>query len=505
MSGYIGPKSADVPVGTISTVGTVSANSLVVGTNNVTIGNAVYVASNGNVGIGTSAPASTLEIGNGFVVISGTPNYTNNFITQTGAPSAVNASISIHTNSTLTSNSTTTSFYNILATPKLNSNGVGSLVAGVWSVPRIHSSVATESVTSYGVLGLAYRNSNNDVTTGTVNLYGGIFQTGHNNASNTSQSYTSSSSYGVVATSVNQNGSISNMYGSSYNVAIATNANRTANATTAYGFYTTATVGATSGTGTGTLTNYYDAYLGGVTVNSTGTVTNKYGIYQVKTDHINYFGGKVGIGTSTPSYKLHVNTGASGGFALFEGSSRKLFLEDSGDSVRLSTEGTGPLTLRAAGSGGNHLVIDSSGRVTMPNQPSFLSSGGGQGTLTTNTNTVLSLNYSVTNVGSHYNTSTSAFTAPIAGLYKFYFQIYTQNGANVKSIAWRKNGSEISFGGDTAISFQGGTNISDVTISGSVILSLAANDYIQIGVRNLGSANLTWYAGHSWWYGYLIG
>jgi hypothetical protein len=30
-------------------------------------------------------------------------------------------------------------------------------------------------------------------------------------------------------------------------------------------------------------------------------------------------GGKVGIGNVSPSYKLHVNTGASGGFALFEG------------------------------------------------------------------------------------------------------------------------------------------------------------------------------------------
>lgn len=62
MSGYIGPKTSDVPIGTISTKGTVSANSIVVGTNNVTIGNAVYVASNGNVGVGTGTPSYKLQV-----------------------------------------------------------------------------------------------------------------------------------------------------------------------------------------------------------------------------------------------------------------------------------------------------------------------------------------------------------------------------------------------------------------------------------------------------------
>lgn len=62
MSGYIGPKSADVPVGTISTKGTLSGNSLVVGTNNATIGNTIYVVSNGNVGIGNSSPQTVLDV-----------------------------------------------------------------------------------------------------------------------------------------------------------------------------------------------------------------------------------------------------------------------------------------------------------------------------------------------------------------------------------------------------------------------------------------------------------
>ena len=56
MSGFIGPKPADVPIGTISTIGTVSGNSVTVGTNNLTVGNTLYVVANGNVGIGTNQP-----------------------------------------------------------------------------------------------------------------------------------------------------------------------------------------------------------------------------------------------------------------------------------------------------------------------------------------------------------------------------------------------------------------------------------------------------------------
>ncbi len=54
----------------------------------------------------------------------------------------------------------------------------------------------------------------------------------------------------------------------------------------------------------GTITNMYDIYAGGTVTG--GTITNKYGIYIAGTDKTNVFDGKVGIGTSTPSEKLHV-------------------------------------------------------------------------------------------------------------------------------------------------------------------------------------------------------
>jgi len=55
---------------------------------------------------------------------------------------------------------------------------------------------------------------------------------------------------------------------------------------------------------TGTITNLYDLYIS--SGSSGGTVTNRYAIYQVSGAAKNYFAGNVGIGTTSPDYKLDV-------------------------------------------------------------------------------------------------------------------------------------------------------------------------------------------------------
>ena len=149
------------------------------------------------------------------------------------------------------------------------------------------------------------------------------------------------------------------------------------------------------------------------------------------------------------------------------------------------------------------LSIDSSGRVTKPQQIAFLASSSGS-THTTNIGNVLDFGVVVINKGNHYNASTYTFTAPVAGLYNFYWQVYEQNGTGVKQIALQKNGSDYLVY-DTAISSQGTTNVADHTMPAALLMDLSVNDEIRIAVRASASHNLQWYGGHSWFQGYLIG
>jgi len=74
--------------------------------------------------------------------------------------------------------------------------------------------------------------------------------------------------------------------------------------------------------------------------------------------------------------------------------------------------------------------IDSSGRVTMPYQPSFIAwrSGSNQSFDTSIFGLQVVFNSTYINVGNHFNTSTGLFTAPVDGLYSFSGSVYT-NGS----------------------------------------------------------------------------
>lgn len=61
--------------------------------------------------------------------------------------------------------------------------------------------------------------------------------------------------------------------------------------------------------GGGAITNYYALYISDQTA-----ATNNYGIYQIGTDVVSYFQGKIGVGTNAPLYPLHVY----GGLAVFQ-------------------------------------------------------------------------------------------------------------------------------------------------------------------------------------------
>ena len=144
------------------------------------------------------------------------------------------------------------------------------------------------------------------------------------------------------------------------------------------------------------------------------------------------------------------------------------------------------------------MTIDSSGRVTTStNRPAFVArrtSGSSTGIITFDT--------VLLNQGSHYDNSNGRFTAPIAGLYSFSFNVLSDhNGSNAYfSTSLLINGSDYA-------KVQNRTeDDNDFGGTMSIIASLSASDYVEVSQNNVNaygtsssSENLTWFCG------YLIG
>ena len=152
--------------------------------------------------------------------------------------------------------------------------------------------------------------------------------------------------------------------------------------------------------------------------------------------------------------------------------------------------------------------IDGAGRVTTPNQPSFEAYLGSQWTLTNGATVPFgSTSY---NTGSGYNTSNYRFTAPVAGKYLFYIHTYTSvaNG-DIRALHFQfgKNGNsnfrDLTHGGYTN---DGGYSYHPAIV-GTVIMNLAANDYVYIYFNGGGysGGNVSLAATSTYWGGYLLG
>jgi hypothetical protein len=159
-------------------------------------------------------------------------------------------------------------------------------------------------------------------------------------------------------------------------------------------------------------------------------------------------------------------------------------------------------------SGSEKMRINSAGAVTKPYQPAFFAVPTA-GFTTVNIGSYFPFNsLNTTFCGSNrnggYSTSNYYYTAPVAGLYMFYVQLYLdQNGGT--SVTWFKNGVQQAYG-DAALAIFTSQNTSTTSwiINGSVTFELAAGDYVGIQPRT-GSNSVYFYGGHSTFFGYLIG
>jgi hypothetical protein len=196
-------------------------------------------------------------------------------------------------------------YYGMLSNMRSTGTGTNIGAYGSSSMALASTTNSASRVFAVGSSIVALRNLSTDVGTNTVGYVSGIDITaGHWTSLNSAA--VSGDGRSISSTLYSSAGSFTTGHGLRHDLQLAASPNQTSSMTTYYGIRTSATVGAALGTGTGTITTFYDAYLGGATKNTTGTITNRYGLYQANSAHTNHFAGDVGIGTTSPTEKLDV-------------------------------------------------------------------------------------------------------------------------------------------------------------------------------------------------------
>ncbi len=192
----------------------------------------------GNIGIGTSSPAYKLDV-------NGDLRSTGNVGIATGVPVS---NIGLNLNLDVSNNTSQGLYSNITSTGTYTAN---RNYYGTYNVVTNNANNSTYTAGAFGSYNYALNTS--VLGTGNKNIFG---------------SYNYARNYATGST-------VANAYG---------------------GYFTVAQT-------FGTITNGYGVYIGNVDGNAATT----YGLYQSDSAGKNYFAGNVGIGTTTPSYKLSVN------------------------------------------------------------------------------------------------------------------------------------------------------------------------------------------------------
>ena len=160
------------------------------------------------------------------------------------------------------------------------------------------------------------------------------------------------------------------------------------------------------------------------------------------------------------------------------------------------------------GAGNDEVVLDTTGRMTIPNQPSFQAYGASQWQTVTSGNTqVIALNVAASNIGNDYNTSNYRFTAPVAGQYLFSINCYCRlethdDDSNHAYIFLQKNGVTYI----NSIAIYGYYNSGDVDQTQNIcgLMTMAAGDYATAAL-NAASGDASAYRGATTFSGFLVG
>jgi len=208
--------------------------------------------------------------------------------------------------------------------------------------------------------------------------------------------------------------------------------------------------------------------------------------------------GKVGIGTDSPSSRLHISQSTDSVLSGLQirntANSSSVYIYQDGADTKYDTGTSGNQIFRTGSS--ERMRIESSGIVTTPNQPAFSIYGNTNPNWTSD---VIYLGHTGsgaaafdTNIGNHFSYTTGKFTAPVAGTYFFSFSA-TTGDANSHFIDIHKNGARV---GGHVLSY----GYQYLSATNTCILTLASGDYIEARRR---AANYSLYSVN--FSGYLIG
>jgi hypothetical protein len=212
-------------------------------------------------------------------------------------------------------------------------------------------------------------------------------------------------------------------------------------------------------------------------------------LYGIRGTRYGYASGyrslQIGNGTNSENIALNVDVSAIAG-GSFTGNGKDIVVPS---GVMFSMPNSGNTDFLVP------MQFDAGGSVLKPLQPAFCAGSSGA----YRTTSPVPFTTAKVNTGSHFNTSTYRFTAPVTGRYVFTLHMYFDNNTSADGYPrFKVNGAN-----NHGYAYMQGNSDGDKTLSMTTMIQMTASDYIEI----IYTGTLNYYGGaeETQFTGYLLG